>query len=98
MAKRQAKTEPDELRGWKEIAAFLGQPQATAQHWGKEGMPVRRQGRYVVASRHELSRWLGRESGAGESVRIASDNADLTADLRRGLAAARQHHGIHRVK
>lgn len=98
MAKRHVKTEPEELRGWKQIAAFLGQPQATAQHWAKEGMPVRRDGRYIVASREELSRWLGRESATGQYVRIASDNADLTADLRRGLAAARQHHGIHRVK
>lgn len=98
MAKRQAKAEPEPLRGWKQIAAFLGQPQATAQHWAKEGMPVRRQGRSVTASREELSGWLERESGAGHPVRIAGNNDDLTADLRRGLAAARQHHGLHRVK
>jgi hypothetical protein len=49
-------------------------------------MPVRRQGRYVETTVEELSRWLGKESGTREPVHIVTDNADLSADLKRGLA------------
>jgi hypothetical protein len=49
------------------------------------GMPVFRKGRYVTASKAELSRWLGRESGVDAPVHIASDPGDLTRDLKRGL-------------
>src|ERR1700682_2420006 len=52
-----------ELRGWPSIAQFLGMPKSTAQRWAKEGMPVRRAGRNVVASPAELNRWLQRPSG-----------------------------------
>jgi len=89
MAKREKQPAP--LKGWKQIAGFLGQPVATAQRWAKTGMPVRREGRYMVASPDELSRWLGREAGVGQAVRIATDNADLSTDLRRALADARYH-------
>jgi hypothetical protein len=83
------------LQGWKQIADFLGQPIAVAQRWGRTGMPVRRQGRYTVSSPAELNRWLGHESGIGEPVRIATEDSDLSADLKRGLALAR---GKHRGK
>lgn len=43
----------------------------------------------MVASPEELSRWLGREAGVGQSVHIATDNADLSTDLRRALADVR---------
>jgi hypothetical protein len=49
--------------------AFLGQPVSVVLRWAGEGMPVRRQGRYVDSSREELNRWLGRES-AGAPVEI----------------------------
>jgi hypothetical protein len=42
--------------GW--VAAFLGQPVSVAQRWAYDGMPVRKQGRYVETSRGELNRWL----------------------------------------
>ena len=58
---------------------------------------VTREGRYVHASPEELNRWLGRES-AGEPVQIASESADLSADLRRGLSYVRKHHKIHKLK
>jgi hypothetical protein len=79
----------DELRGWVQIAAFLGQPSAVAQRWSRSGMPVSRKGRYVTASKAELSRWLGRESGIDAPVHIASDPGDLTRDLKRGLTYVR---------
>jgi hypothetical protein len=94
MAKRERPKpgkQPDLLKGWKQIAEYLGQPVATAQRWAKTGMPARREGRSMTASPEELSRWLGREAGVGQPVRIATDNADLSTDLRRALANARHH-------
>ena len=88
MAKR--KTEPERLKGWSEIAKFLGQPVSVAQRWAKSGMPVARERRRVHASPDDLNRWLGRES-AGEPIHIATESADLAADLRRGLSYVRKH-------
>jgi len=53
-------------------------------------MPVARERRRVHASPDDLNRWLGRES-AGEPVQIATESADLAADLRRGLSYVRKH-------
>jgi phage terminase Nu1 subunit (DNA packaging protein) len=92
MAKRrQVEPEPDELKGWQQIAAFLGQPVAVAQRWAKSGMPVEKRGRSVYSSRKELNRWLGRES-AGEPVQIATGESDLSAELKRGLSFFRKQH------
>lgn len=87
-----AGADPDILKGWQQIAAFLGQPVSVAQRWAGEGMPVRKQGRYVESSREELNRWLGRES-AGEPVQIATPETDLSAELKRGLAFHRKSRG-----
>ena len=90
------------LWGWKAIADFLGQTVATAQHWAKEGMPVRRQGRYMTASTSELSGWLGRQQAydwISAPVHIATrSERDLSEELRRGLHEARRWRGLHRVK
>ena len=87
MAKTKITDQP--LQGWQAIAGFLSQPVAVAQRWAREaGMPVSRQGRYVVASPEELNRWLGRESG--EPVQIATESTDLMANLRRGLSYVRE--------
>ena len=51
-----------ELRGWPAIARFLGMPNSTVHRWAKEGMPVRREGRNVVANPEELNQWLQRTS------------------------------------
>ncbi len=77
------------LKGWQQIAAFLGQPISVAQRWVAEGMPVRRQGRYVESSREELNQWLGRESARGP-VQIATEGTDLSTELKRGLAFVRK--------
>lgn len=87
MAKQQK--ESGELKGWQQIAGFLGQPVSTSQRWAKSGMPITRQGRYVVASPEDLNRWLGRES-SGEPVQIATEAGDLSAELRRGLSYVRK--------
>ena len=47
-------------------------------------MPVTREGRRVQASPEELNRWMGRETA--EPVHIATESADLSSELRRGLA------------
>ena len=79
----------ERLKGWNEIASFLGQPVAVAQRWARSGMPVTREGRFMYASREELSGYLGREAGLDVPVHIATENMDLSADLKRALAYAR---------
>jgi hypothetical protein len=83
------KVQNERLKGWNEIAGFLGQPVAVAQRWARSGMPVTREGRFMRASREELSGYLGREAGLDVPVHIASENMDLSADLKRALAHAR---------
>lgn len=85
-AKKRSRTESqlETLKGWQQIAAFLGEPQSVVQRWATEGMPVRRQGRYVETSPAELNAWLGKESG--KPVHVATENTDLTAELKRGLS------------
>jgi hypothetical protein len=95
--RKQSGAEPNQLKGWQQIAAFLGQPVSVAQRWANEGMPVRRQGRYVESSREEVNRWLGRESG-GEPVQIATSETDLSAQLKRGLALIRKPGQEHKKK
>ena len=83
------RVQSERLKGWSEIASFLGQPVAVAQRWARSGMPVTREGRFMCASREELSRYLSREAGLDVPVHIATENADLSADLKRALAHAR---------
>ena len=86
-SKAKSKDQPVPLKGWPHIAAFLGQPVSVAQRWAKAGMPVTRQGRLVVASPEELNKWLGRESG--EPVHVATEEADLSSELKCDLAYVR---------
>ena len=51
-------------------------------------MPVRRQGRFVTTTPEELNAWLGRESG--KPVHVATEDTDLAAELKRGLAFVRR--------
>src|SRR5579864_8088298 len=93
MSKRSKKREvpkppPKTLKGWQQIAAFLGEPTSLVQRWASDGMPVRRQGRYVETTPDELNAWLGKESG--KPVHVATENTDLTADLKRGLPFVRR--------
>jgi hypothetical protein len=75
------------LKGWQQIADFLGEPASVVQRWASEGMPVRRQGRYVETTPDELNAWLGKESG--KPVHVATEETDLTAELKRGLSFLR---------
>jgi hypothetical protein len=78
------------LRGWKAIAEYLAQPAGTAQRWQRDGMPVRRVGRSVVADPAELNTWLQSQSHATAPLTIATPAEDLIADLGRGLKEARK--------
>ena len=88
-AKKRAgpKTPPATLKGWQQISAFLGEPPSVVQRWVSDGMPVRKQGRYVETTPEELNAWLGKESG--KPVHVATENTDLTAELKRGLSFVR---------
>ena len=59
-------------------------------------MPVRRQGRYVETTPDELNAWLGKESG--KPVRVATEDTDLTAELKRGLSFIRHEKPSKRAK
>lgn len=72
------------LKGWKQIAGFLGLPVSAAQRWAKSGMPVTRNGHRVEAFPESLNLWLGRETA--EPLHIATNSADLGAELLRGLS------------
>jgi len=78
----------DEIKGWKQIAAFLGQPVSVVQRWASEDMPVRRQGRFVTTTPKELNDWMGKQSG--KPVHVTTDNADLVSELKRAVSFARQ--------
>ncbi len=79
----------DLLKGWKEIAAFLGEPVGVVERWANEGMPVRKEGRFVSTTPEELNAWLGKESG--KPVHVATENTDLAAELKRGLAFVKKN-------
>jgi phage terminase Nu1 subunit (DNA packaging protein) len=77
---------PAKLRGWKQIAEFMGLPESTVQRWAREGMPVTRAGRNVTAVPEEMNRWFDRNTGQRQDVHIATDTTDLAADLKKSLA------------
>jgi hypothetical protein len=84
---KQIAAPPKTLKGWQQIAAFLGEPISVVQRWASEGMPVQRQGQFVATSPEELNNWMGKESG--KPVHIATESTDLSAELKRGLSYIR---------
>jgi len=84
----KAKAQPETLKGWRDIASFLGEPISVVQRWARTGMPISHHGRSVVTSPEQLNAWLGRESG--KPVHIVTPDADLTAELKRGLSSVRR--------
>ena len=90
MPKLKAKSKEPVLKGWREIAEFLGQTVSVAQRWQKSGMPVTREGRFVHASPEELTAWIGTERDKKEPVHIASEGEDLLGDLKQGLSYVRK--------
>jgi hypothetical protein len=86
----KTKSPTTSLKGWQQIASFLGQPVNVSQRWAKSGMPIARAGRSVTASPEDLNSWLGREAG-GEPLHVATEQGDLSADLKRGLSYLKSH-------
>ena len=84
----KVKSQPEVLKGWKEIASSLGEPLSVAQRWASEGMPVTRDGRAVTSTPERLNEWLARVSK--KPVHIVTPESDLTAELKRGLAFAKK--------
>jgi hypothetical protein len=96
MAMSAKKKKPPEvtsqLKGWAAIADFLKMPPATVQHWAKAGMPVKREGRSMVANPDELLAWLGHEARMRAPAQIATNTADLSSGLKESIAAAKKEH------
>jgi hypothetical protein len=78
------------LKGWPAIARYLGMTPASAQRWAKEGMPVKRDGRFVVADPAELEAWIGRESHMAKPAHVMTGEADIAAALKESISVARQ--------
>ena len=90
MAQKKAKPAAGKLTGWKAIAEYLAIPVATAHRWTKDGMPVRREGRFTVADAGELSAWLGRESHMAAPAVVATNETDVAGALRESIQAAKR--------
>jgi hypothetical protein len=86
--KPKGQQELETLKGWKQISEFLGEPVSVVKRWAAEGMPLHREGQFVATSSNELNAWLGQESG--KPVHVATENTDLTAELKRGLSFIRR--------
>ena len=87
-SKPKASAQSNELKGWQQIAAFLGEPTSVVQRWASEGMPLQRQGRFVSTTTQELNEWMGRESG--KPIHVATGDNDLTSELKRAVSFARR--------
>jgi hypothetical protein len=97
MPKKRPKQEQSRtLKGWQQIANFLGEPTSVVQRWATEGMPVYREGRFVSTTPDALNAWLGKQSG--KPVHIATEGNDLTAELKRGLSFVRKSAARHPAK
>jgi len=96
MPKAKPKSKRRILKGWGEIAEFLGQTVSVAQRWQKSRMPVTREGRSVYAFSEALTAWVGTERGKKEPVHIAAEGEDLLADLKQGLSYVRRKHKIRK--
>jgi len=62
-------------------------PKSTIQRWAKEGMPVPREGRNVVARPEELNQWLQQTAGEPAGVHVVTQGSDLLKDLQASVAA-----------
>ena len=87
--KPKPKEEPEILKGWTAIGAFLSLPPSTAQRWARDGMPVKREGRFTTANRAELQEWLGRESNMPAPAQVITAESDLAAALKQSIKAAK---------
>ena len=78
------------LKGWKAIAKFLGTSPASAQTWAKQGMPVKREGRFTVADPMEVQAWLGQQSHMPKPAHILTNDIDIAAALKDSISAVKR--------
>jgi hypothetical protein len=78
------------LKGWAAIAKFMGTTPASAQTWAKEGLPVRRDGRFTVADPAEMKAWLGKQSNMPGPAHILTNETDIASALKESIALARE--------
>jgi phage terminase Nu1 subunit (DNA packaging protein) len=90
MAKKKTTAPAKVLKGWAAIAKFMGTTAASAQTWAKQGMPVKREGRFTVADPAEVQAWLGRQSHMPKPAHILTDDTDIAGALKESLLIARQ--------
>lgn len=72
-------------------------PNISGRTVGKIRDARHREGGRVQASAEDLNRWLGRES-TGEPVQVATESADLTSELKRGLSFVRTQTAARKKK
>ena len=90
MVAKKETVRPPALKGWPAIARYLGMTPSSAQRWAKEGMPVTRDGRFVVADPAELEAWIGRESHMAKPAHVMTGEADIAAALKESISVVRQ--------
>jgi phage terminase Nu1 subunit (DNA packaging protein) len=78
------------LKGWAAIAKFMGTTPASAQTWAKQGMPVKREGRFTVADPAEVQAWLGRQSHMPKPAHILTNDTDIAAALRESISVVKR--------
>jgi phage terminase Nu1 subunit (DNA packaging protein) len=78
------------LKGWAAIAKFMGTTPASAQTWAKQGMPVKREGRFTVADPAEVQAWLGRQSHMPKPAHILTNDTDIAAALKESISVVKR--------
>jgi len=78
------------LKGWTAIAKFLGTNPASAQDWVKQGMPVKREGRFTIADPAEVQAWLGRQSNMPKPAHILTNATDIAAALKESISVVKR--------
>ena len=90
MAKKKTAPAPTSLKGWTAIAKFMGTTPASAQTWGKQGMPVKREGRFTVADPAEVQAWLGQQSHMPKPAHILTNDTDIAAALKESISVMKR--------
>jgi hypothetical protein len=78
------------LKGWAAIARFIGTTPASAQTWAKQGMPVKREGRFTIADPAEIQAWLGQQSHMPKPAHILTNDTDIAAALKESISVLRR--------
>jgi hypothetical protein len=89
MAKKKRAPAPTPLKGWAAIAKFMGTTPASAQTWAKQGMPVKREGRFTVADPAEVQAWLGQQSHMPKPAHILTNDSDISSALKESISAVK---------